>query len=298
MASLAVSASDDEMKEKKKTRRIFTPHFYFFLWCGCIAAQSMLVSGFLNVVLTTIQVEFQMSSAKAALFPSNYDIAVAVTVLVVAHFGSSHKPRTLGIGMILLSTGALLFALPHFIYGRDNIVEAKDSDKMYLCETSDSTNSEIKSDCLDETMGNSGAYTLLTIGSILIGLGASPVYTAGTTFCDEIFSPLKVSVYFGISYGIGAIAPAVGYILGGLFLGFYKSLGEPPEGLTVDNANWVGAWWLGFLICALIGYIFGFLLLLFPAQVRLECIMFKVQLLKVRISCQFNGISSSVMKII
>ena len=268
MSSLAVSLSDDEIKEKKKNGRIFTPLFYFFLWCGCIIAQSMLVSGFLNVVLSTIQVEFQMSSAKAAMFPSNYDIAVAVTVLLVAHFGSAHKPRTLGIGMLLLATGSLLFALAHFIFGRDDVVEADDSDKMYLCETETKSNSDSGNDCLEETMGNSGAYALLTVGSILIGLGASPVYTAGTTFCDEIFPPQKVSVYFGISYGIGAMAPAVGFILGGVFLGFYKSLREPPEGLTTENANWVGAWWLGFLICSLLGYIFGILLLMFPAQVN------------------------------
>ena len=266
MASLAVTSSDVDVQEKKKQGRLFTPLFYFFLWCGCIFAQSMLVSGFLNVVLSTIQVEFQMSSAKAAMFPSNYDISVAVTVLLVAHFGSSHKPRTLGIGMLLLATGSLLFALAHFIYGKDNILEAEDSEKkMYLCDSN--SNSDSKTDCLEETMGNSGAYALLTVGSILIGLGASPVYTAGTTFCDEIFPPQKVSVYFGISYGIGALSPAIGFILGGVFLGFYKSLGDPPEGLTVDNVNWVGAWWLGFLICALMGYVFGFLLLFFPAQV-------------------------------
>ncbi|KAL5258496.1 hypothetical protein ACHWQZ_G009109 [Mnemiopsis leidyi] len=269
MASIAVTSSDDDVQEKKKHGRLFTPLFYFFLWCGCIFSQSMLVSGFLNVVLSTIQVEFQMSSAEAAMFPSNYDISVAVTVLLVAHFGSSHKPRTLGIGMILLATGSLFFSLAHFIYGKDNILEAKDSEKnMYLCDSD--SNADSKTDCIDETMGNSGAYALLTVGSILIGLGASPVYTAGTTFCDEIFPPQKVSMYFGISYGIGALSPAIGFILGGVFLGFYKNLGNPPEGLTVDNVNWVGAWWLGFLICALMGYVFGFLLLFFPAQLP-EC---------------------------
>ena len=229
-------------------------------------AQSMLVSGFLNVVLSTIQVEFQMSSAKAAIFPSNYDIAVAVTVLLVSHFGSSHKPRTLGVGMILLATGSLLFALAHFIFANDSLVNAENSKNIYLCDVVNSNSDNIDK-CSEEGIGNRGAYALLTAGSVLIGLGASPVYTAGTTFCDEIFPPDKVSVYFGISYGIGAAAPALGYILGGVFLGYYKTLREPPEGLTVDHTNWVGAWWLGFLICAVMGYIFGLLLLTFPAQV-------------------------------
>ena len=254
--------------EPTKKRRTFTPLFFFILWCGCIFSQSMLVSGFLNVVLSTIQVEFQMSSAKAAMFPSNYDITVAATVLIVAHFGSSHKPRTLGLGMILLATGAFMFGLAHFIYGKDNVVPAEDSEgSLYLCKTGISSDTDADKCDDSEKVGNSGAYALLTAGSILIGLGATPVYTAGTTFCDEIFPPDKVSLYFGISYGIGAIAPAMGFILAGVFLGFYKTLGDPPEGLTVDSAGWVGAWWPGFMIAAAIGYLFGFLLLLFPAQV-------------------------------
>lgn len=263
------SQSSQGQKKSINSHRILTPLFYFILWCGCITAQSMVVSGFLNVVLSTIQVEFQMSSAKAAMFPSNYDIAVAVSVLLVSHFGSSHKPRTLGVGMILLGTGSLLFALSHFIFSNDNLVKQSDSEKLYLCN--EGSPDDI-SNCSGEEIGNPGAYYLLTIGSVLIGFGASPVYTAGTTYCDEIFPPNKVSLYFGISYGIGAVAPALGYILGGVFLGYHKTLGEPPEGLTVDDANWVGAWWLGFLICAVLGYIFGFLLLIFPAQVRLNMI--------------------------
>ena len=270
LTRISESESVGAVTDITKKNRIFTPLFYFFLWCGCIFCQSMLVSGFLNIVLTTIQVEFQISSAKAGLIPSNYDIAAAVTVLFVAHFGSLNKPRTLGLGVLTMGAGSLIFALTHFIFGRDDIVVgAGGSFKTHLCETALNLNaSESDADCSDsETMGSSGAYILLTLGSVLIGIGASPVYTVGTTFCDEILPPQKVSVYFGVSYAISAIAPAVGFILGGMFLLVYKSLGEPPQGLTVENTNWVGAWWLGFLISALLAFVFGLLLLLFPSQV-------------------------------
>ena len=228
-------------------------------------SQSMLVSGFLNIILTTVQIEFQLSSAKAAMFPSNYDIAVAVTVLIVSHFGSSHKPRTLGLGMLIMASGSSLFALAHFTFGTDTEIAAA-GEVSYLCNANSTS---LKPECSGEEVGNRGAYAMLTLGSILIGLGASPVYTAGTTFCDEVFPPNKVSIYFGISYAVGAVAPAAGFALGGLFLGFWKNLGEAPDGMAPDNANWVGAWWLGFLISAVLGYIFGLLLLLFPAQVNL-----------------------------
>lgn len=272
LSRVSESESTGAVTDIRKKRRIFTPQFYFFLWCGCIFCQSMLVSGFLNVVLTTIQVEFQLSSAKASLIPSNYDIAAAVAVLFVAHFGSLHKPRTLGFGIITMGAGSLIFALTHFIFGSDNIVAgAGGSLKTHLCEIAPKLDVESDADCLEETMGNSGAYILLTVGSVLIGIGASPVYTVGTTFCDEILPPQKVSVFFGVSYAISAIAPAVGFILGGMFLLVYKTLGEPPQGLTAENANWVGAWWLGFLIAAFLGFVFGSILLLFPSQVNEYC---------------------------
>ena len=119
-----------------------------------------------------------MSSTTAAMFPSNYDITVAASVLIVSHFGSGHKPRTLGIGMLFMSLGAFLFALPHFLYGSDSHVEAKNSTELlYLCEGNAEYNSSSEV-CTDNNKYRS-ANILLTIGSVLIGLGATPVYTAG-----------------------------------------------------------------------------------------------------------------------
>ena len=181
---------DSHGEDEKPKMRIFTPIFYFLLWCCSIVSQSMLVSGFLNVVLSTLQVEYQLNSAEAAMFPSSYDITVAVTVLLVSHFGSSHKPRTLGLGMLFMAVGSCLFALPNFIY--TNTQEAALED-FYLCDT----NNTRSTDC-DNNMTSrksSGAYAMLLLGSIFIGLGAAPVYTAGMSIgFSEVSEMLRIKL--------------------------------------------------------------------------------------------------------
>ncbi len=51
-------------------------------------------------------------------------------------------------------------------------------------------------------------------------------------------------------YSMGALGPAVGFLLGGTFLTLWVDPGSTPEGLTDSDQNWVGAWWIGFLLCA------------------------------------------------
>jgi hypothetical protein len=45
---------------------------------------------------------------------------------------------------------------------------------------------------------------------------------------------------------------------------FFRFLLSPETDLTPEDHNWVGAWWLGFVICGTLTLTFAFPLLLFP----------------------------------
>ena len=52
------------------------------------------------------------------LIASTFDITVALCIIPVSYFGGrGHKPRWLGIGVIIHGVGALVFALPQFVVG-------------------------------------------------------------------------------------------------------------------------------------------------------------------------------------
>lgn len=102
---------------------IFNEIFIFFFCLG------LLVNGCINVVITTIEKRFGLRSSQTGLVASGYDIASFVCLVPVTYFGgrkNASKPRWIGIGMILMGLGSVVFSLPHFLVGsyRATSVEA------------------------------------------------------------------------------------------------------------------------------------------------------------------------------
>ena len=44
------------------------------------------------------------------------------------------------------------------------------------------------------------------------------------------------------------VGPAFGYLLGSACLKLYADTNHVPNGLTDSSPNWVGAWWIGFIV--------------------------------------------------
>ncbi|XP_061528245.1 solute carrier organic anion transporter family member 4A1 isoform X5 [Phycodurus eques] len=92
-----------------------TPRWVLFFLCVASFLQGMIINGFINTVVTTIERRFDLRSYEAGLIASSYDIAACVCLAFVSYFGGTgHKPRWLGWGVLLMALGSLVFALPHF----------------------------------------------------------------------------------------------------------------------------------------------------------------------------------------
>lgn len=80
-------------------------------------------------MITTIERRFGLRSSQTGLVASGYDIASFVCLVPVTYFGgrkNASKPRWIGIGMIMMGLGSLVFSLPQFLVGsyRATSVEA------------------------------------------------------------------------------------------------------------------------------------------------------------------------------
>lgn len=76
------------------------------------------MNGFVNVVITTIEKRFGLKSFQTGLIAGGYDIASFLCLIPVAYLGGrkkASKPKWLGLGVLVMGLGALVFAVPHFI---------------------------------------------------------------------------------------------------------------------------------------------------------------------------------------
>ena len=108
-------------------------------------------------------------------------------------------------------------------------------------------------------------YCLFIFGNILMGIGASPIFTVGTAFLDDLVWPRKTPIFLGVFYIATVLGPALGFVLGGTWLQIYV---DPltPTTLTDTDPAYVGAWWLGFIIMGLLTVLLSVPILMFPRE--------------------------------
>ncbi|KAG9465483.1 hypothetical protein GDO78_018212 [Eleutherodactylus coqui] len=228
----------------------------FFL---CVASflQGMVVNGFINTVITSIERRFDLHSYHTGLIASSYDIAACLCLTFVSYFGGNgHKPRWLGWGVLIMGMGSLVFALPHFTTSVYVVSLAEDTGVCY---------SNYSHQVAESASSLSNYRYVFMLGQFLHGIGATPLYTLGVTYLDENVKSSYSPVYIGIFYTAAIVGPAVGYLLGGFFLNMYTEFSSPTD-LTPENPLWVGAWWIGFLGAGAAAFLISFPILGYPQQ--------------------------------
>lgn len=234
-----------------------TPRWFLFFLCVASFLQGMIINGFINTVITSIERRFDLRSYQAGLIASSYDIAACVCLTFVSYFGGTgHKPRWLGWGVLIMALGSLVFALPHFTTPP---YEVRVPQRMGLCSANHTEA------CVGEEGGLSAYRYVFMLGQFLHGVGATPLYTLGVTYLDENVKSNYAPVYIGIFYTAAIVGPAAGYLLGGLFLNIYTEINQTTE-LTPENPLWVGAWWIGFLAGGAAALVIALPILGYPRQ--------------------------------
>lgn len=109
------------------------------------------------------------------------------------------------------------------------------------------SNTDLFSNLLDKTNNYNKYFVLFFISNFINGIASTPIFTLGTSFLFDNMPSASAPMYVGILYLTGAVGPAIGYLLCGFILKIYVDPWLPSE-LSPSDPNYVGAWWLGFVI--------------------------------------------------
>uniref|UniRef100_A0AC34F8U8 Solute carrier organic anion transporter family member n=1 Tax=Panagrolaimus sp. ES5 TaxID=591445 RepID=A0AC34F8U8_9BILA len=180
-----------------------------------------------------------------------------------------HKGRWIGLGTFVMGLGSFVCALPHYIVDPYVVGESQNASDYGQC-----TNRVLDDVCVgatDETASYLNPYFLIfLLGQTLHGIGATPLFSIGTAYIDENVSQKASPVYLAIHAVVTSIGPVIGLFIGGYFLTIYTDF-DRVDMSTVplkdsSDPRWVGAWWLGFLVCAVAALINAFPILMFARE--------------------------------
>ncbi|XP_046382787.1 solute carrier organic anion transporter family member 4A1 isoform X2 [Ischnura elegans] len=260
-------------------RNFRTAKWVLFFMCWAGAAQGMVVNGFLNASVSTIERRFGLQSWATGIIVGGYDVASFVCLLPVSFLGgrlTASKPAWLGGGILILGIGSLVFSAPQYFAGLS--IEALDAEangvSTFVCAVGGNATTGQGDLCSSRDPLTPSKFSHLSLwfwifflGQILHGVGSSPLYTLGVTFIDECVTKKMSSVYLGIFYATAILGPAAGFIVGGQLLNIHTdifSVDVAEIGITPESGLWVGAWWIGFVLSAMICVVIAIPLLAFP----------------------------------
>jgi sodium-independent organic anion transporter len=234
-------------------QRFATPGGFVFAVSLFTVVQSMVNSGLFPVIVSSIERRFGFSSTQAGVILSSYDMVSAVLVVLVTHFAhSAHRPRWLARGMCGLGVGCVLATASHWLSGPYSPSSLGADTNLCVGQADTSCES-----------GDARFFGLFVLAQVVIAAACAPLYPLGSTYIDDNARPRDHGKYMGIFYAMGAVGPAIGFVVGGLFLRVWVDPSTSPP-VSQDSVAWVGAWWAPFLLAGGLAFTLALPLALFP----------------------------------
>ncbi|XP_066269003.1 solute carrier organic anion transporter family member 4A1-like isoform X1 [Branchiostoma lanceolatum] len=250
-----------------------SPRWLLFLMCILCAMETGILLGVTPGGISTIEKRFELPSTKSGFLVSSTELFAVITVPIISYFGEeSHKGRWLGAGAVCLGLGSILFGSPHFMAGRyvaagTNISESSSNLCTYW------SNGTTDEECYtNEGYSHMQNYLYVFIAAqFVMSFLVGPLYTLGITYLDDNVKKKVSGAYVGILYASATVGPAVGYVMTSQLLNQYidwPAVNGDNSGLTPNDPRWLGNWWLGYFVLAVVPLLVAIPMFCFPRKLR------------------------------
>uniref|UniRef100_A0AAA9TWQ0 Solute carrier organic anion transporter family member n=1 Tax=Bos taurus TaxID=9913 RepID=A0AAA9TWQ0_BOVIN len=174
-----------------------------------------LAEGYLKSTITQIERRFDIPSSLVGIIDGSFEIGNLLVIAFVSYFGAKlHRPKIIGAGCLIMGVGTLLIAMPQFFM------------EHYKYERY-------------SPVSNS---TLSISPCLLDSNNSLPIPVAEKS---------QSKINNGCVQTVAIIGPIFGFLLGSLCAKLYVDIGFVNLDhitITPKDPQWVGAWWLGYLI--------------------------------------------------
>ncbi|KAK8787517.1 hypothetical protein V5799_022717 [Amblyomma americanum] len=215
---------------------------YYFLICYSLfgIAQGAL-KAYLNGCVSTIERKFGLTAKTVGVILIADNISALFASLLIGYYAAKiSRPKILTFGVWVSVLGCFFSVLPYLIYGPG-----------------------------DETPAPRAivAVSLLFLANFLNGIGGTTFYISGSTYTDDNVKKKDSPVYFSLIMALRLVGPMLGYVSASVCLSIYESPFENP-GIGRTHPNWIGAWWMGFVIWGGVMVLMSLPMSLFPKHIR------------------------------
>nr|AAO45090.1 solute carrier family 21 member 1 [Mus musculus] len=251
---------ETEKKIATQEGRFFSKMKVFLMSLTCAYLAKSLSGVYMNSMLTQIERQFGIPTSVVGFITGSFEIGNLLLIVFVSYFGRKlHRPIIIGVGCVVMGLGCFLMASPHFLMGRykyETTISPTSnlSSNSFLCienRTQTLKPTQDPTECVKEIKSLMWIYVL--IGNTMRGIGETPIMPLGISYIEDFAKSENSPLYIGILEMGKIVGPIIGLLLGSFFARVYVDIGSVnTDDLTITptDTRWVGAWWIGFLVCA------------------------------------------------
>ncbi|XP_067671866.1 solute carrier organic anion transporter family member 3A1-like [Haliotis asinina] len=252
--------------------------FNNILWFTAVFSISSLllesVKSYTTSQITALEKQFGLSSTKSGLLLSCNEIGYLSAIFFFSHFGGKRFiPRVLSGAMTLYSIASLMCGMLHFMDPvslptlEDLASNYSSSQTARLCKDSVQEHDRCPSMEGQETDNGRWVYSVLAVLMVLLGVGKSPRFSLGFPYLDNNSrDKQQSSLLAGIIMTVTFFGPAIALNLGAVFSAMPVDLSDTR--MDPLHPQWIGAWWIGYLVFGCVSLLFAVLLGSFPKHIK------------------------------
>uniref|UniRef100_A0A672TJJ2 Solute carrier organic anion transporter family member n=1 Tax=Strigops habroptila TaxID=2489341 RepID=A0A672TJJ2_STRHB len=251
-------------------------HEQLYIFLGALAF-SFFAKGFsgsyMKSMSSQIERRFEISSSIVGIIDGSFEIGNLMVIVLVSYLGPRvHRPKVIAVGCLVMSLGAFLSVMPQFLMGRYNyeritVTVHNSSTSVSACSpasseghpATDATETpSTKKNFGCEKTANSYLWLFVLMGNLLRGIGEAPVMPLGVSYIDDFSKEENSAFYIGLVRSSGMFGPTLGFLLGSFCASLWVDIGIVDiDAISINpkDTRWVGAWWLGLLICGAVNLI-------------------------------------------